>query len=344
MAKSSAITTASPASPSASARGSGFRRPRRSMCSTSIRPATASPWAPTPSWPRAPCAPTASTGSVFPTLTGPMRVKIKIRHRHEPAWATLEPAPGADAPGAGTRSGEVDVQVLATLTSRSVPSPPASPPFSTTATKSLAAAGSCRISLPSRSHASADASSAPALSKPSTRRVILARHQNPEKSRCLRKRLPAPSGAPASCSPWLHSPYPRSKARRPHHPRRSARLRRQPYPLWPHDRGDQLLLRRRPVCRDGAQPHLPQRLERYPYWYLYEDGNAAAKMNLDKSDRPQRQRCKTSLRIDVAAGGLAESGRRAQRRLVGLRPAAQHDLQGLLLCQGRMQPISARSP
>jgi len=24
-------------------------------------------------------------------LTGPMRVKIKIRHRHEPAWATLEP-------------------------------------------------------------------------------------------------------------------------------------------------------------------------------------------------------------------------------------------------------------
>jgi tRNA-uridine 2-sulfurtransferase len=28
-------------------------------------------------------------------LTGPMRVKAKIRHRHDPAWATLEPA-GAD--------------------------------------------------------------------------------------------------------------------------------------------------------------------------------------------------------------------------------------------------------
>ena len=28
----------------------------------------------------------------IPSLTGPMRVKIKIRHRHEPAWATLEPA------------------------------------------------------------------------------------------------------------------------------------------------------------------------------------------------------------------------------------------------------------
>jgi tRNA-specific 2-thiouridylase len=28
-------------------------------------------------------------------LKGPMRVKAKIRHRHEPAWATLEPA-GAD--------------------------------------------------------------------------------------------------------------------------------------------------------------------------------------------------------------------------------------------------------
>jgi tRNA-specific 2-thiouridylase len=28
----------------------------------------------------------------IPALTGPMRVRIKIRHRHEPAWATLEPA------------------------------------------------------------------------------------------------------------------------------------------------------------------------------------------------------------------------------------------------------------
>jgi len=27
----------------------------------------------------------------IPKLTSPMRVKIKIRHRHEPAWATLEP-------------------------------------------------------------------------------------------------------------------------------------------------------------------------------------------------------------------------------------------------------------
>jgi tRNA-uridine 2-sulfurtransferase len=28
----------------------------------------------------------------IPSLTAPMRVRIKIRHRHEPAWATLEPA------------------------------------------------------------------------------------------------------------------------------------------------------------------------------------------------------------------------------------------------------------
>jgi tRNA-specific 2-thiouridylase len=27
----------------------------------------------------------------IPELTAPMRVRIKIRHRHEPAWATLEP-------------------------------------------------------------------------------------------------------------------------------------------------------------------------------------------------------------------------------------------------------------
>jgi tRNA-specific 2-thiouridylase len=30
-------------------------------------------------------------------LTSPMRVRIKIRHRHEPAWATLEPANSAEA-------------------------------------------------------------------------------------------------------------------------------------------------------------------------------------------------------------------------------------------------------
>src|SRR5208283_1287326 len=27
----------------------------------------------------------------IPPLTAPMRVRVKIRHRHEPAWATLEP-------------------------------------------------------------------------------------------------------------------------------------------------------------------------------------------------------------------------------------------------------------
>lgn len=32
----------------------------------------------------------------IPGLTDPMRVKIKIRHRHEPAWALLEPAPGGE--------------------------------------------------------------------------------------------------------------------------------------------------------------------------------------------------------------------------------------------------------
>ncbi len=49
----------------------------------------------------------------IPALTGPMRVKIKIRHRHEPAWATIEPAPGGDASGAGRSSIQVDASVLA---------------------------------------------------------------------------------------------------------------------------------------------------------------------------------------------------------------------------------------
>jgi tRNA-specific 2-thiouridylase len=54
----------------------------------------------------------------IPELTHPMRVKAKIRHRHEPAWATIEPAPptssakGAVA-GAGKSSIDADSQVLA---------------------------------------------------------------------------------------------------------------------------------------------------------------------------------------------------------------------------------------
>ncbi|HVZ84639.1 MAG TPA: tRNA 2-thiouridine(34) synthase MnmA [Terracidiphilus sp.] len=46
----------------------------------------------------------------IPALTAPMRVQIKIRHRHEPAWATLEPAP---ASGAGSQPGEAHAEVRA---------------------------------------------------------------------------------------------------------------------------------------------------------------------------------------------------------------------------------------
>jgi len=54
----------------------------------------------------------------IPSLTGPMRVQIKIRHRHEPAWATLEPAsPGA--PGLDSETGDSKIspnqEVLATF-------------------------------------------------------------------------------------------------------------------------------------------------------------------------------------------------------------------------------------
>jgi tRNA-specific 2-thiouridylase len=41
----------------------------------------------------------------IPALTGPMRVQAKIRHRHEPAWATIEPAGLDEKPGG--YSGEV---------------------------------------------------------------------------------------------------------------------------------------------------------------------------------------------------------------------------------------------
>jgi tRNA-uridine 2-sulfurtransferase len=53
-------------------------------------------------------------------LTAPMRVKIKIRHRHEPAWATLEPAPPTKlgAPGLDFETGESSApagEVIATF-------------------------------------------------------------------------------------------------------------------------------------------------------------------------------------------------------------------------------------
>jgi tRNA-specific 2-thiouridylase len=46
----------------------------------------------------------------IPALTSPMRVRIKIRHRHEPAWATLEALHAADQPAAGENA-----EVIATF-------------------------------------------------------------------------------------------------------------------------------------------------------------------------------------------------------------------------------------
>jgi tRNA-specific 2-thiouridylase len=54
----------------------------------------------------------------IPALTGPMRVQIKIRHRHEPAWATLEPANNSGAPGLDSEtwdSSPAPEEVLATF-------------------------------------------------------------------------------------------------------------------------------------------------------------------------------------------------------------------------------------
>jgi tRNA-uridine 2-sulfurtransferase len=50
----------------------------------------------------------------IPELTAPMRVRAKIRHRHEPAWATLEPVktPGAPCPSSlGTWDPNTEVLV-----------------------------------------------------------------------------------------------------------------------------------------------------------------------------------------------------------------------------------------
>ena len=65
-------------------------------------------------------------------LREPMRVAVKIRHKHQPAPAIIEPA--GNPPGR-TKS-------ESPLMSRSAPSLRARPPFSTMATSSSAAAGS----------------------------------------------------------------------------------------------------------------------------------------------------------------------------------------------------------
>ena len=55
----------------------------------------------------------------IPALTAPMRVQIKIRHRHEPAWATLAPVSASTlgAPGLASETGDPnhEDEVLATF-------------------------------------------------------------------------------------------------------------------------------------------------------------------------------------------------------------------------------------
>ncbi len=56
----------------------------------------------------------------IPALTAPMRVQIKIRHRHDPAWATLEPgsAKYLGTPGLASETGDstsTEEEVLTTF-------------------------------------------------------------------------------------------------------------------------------------------------------------------------------------------------------------------------------------
>jgi len=52
----------------------------------------------------------------IPALAAPMRVQIKIRHRHDPAWATLEPArESVGAPGLASETGDSSNQEVQAL-------------------------------------------------------------------------------------------------------------------------------------------------------------------------------------------------------------------------------------
>ena len=48
-------------------------------------------------------------------LAGPMRVQVKIRHRHEPAWATIETEKNENVSEAGSSATRLDVAVLVTF-------------------------------------------------------------------------------------------------------------------------------------------------------------------------------------------------------------------------------------
>ncbi len=80
------------------------------------------------------------------------------------------------------------------------------------------------------------------------------------------------------------------------------------------------------------------------YWYLVENGNAAAKDGPRQDHRPQR-----SPALEPAPrrgkGRREEPGRCTECGLLGFCPATQHHLQGLLLCQGRFnrpRPVTSQ--
>jgi hypothetical protein len=117
--------------------------------------------------------------------------------------------------------------------------------------------------------------------------------------------------------------------------------RRQPHPLRPHDRGDQLLLRRRPLRGDGPQPHLPQHWDGIQHWYLVEEGNAQA------PSRPTRPPAPATPSNPACASTSSRPTRTTRpacsTTATGACPASQHHLQGSFYAKAD-SPTSAQSP
>ena len=87
----SAVTTACTATPSASGRVSGSRRPSRSTSLTSARRTRGSPSDPRADLERISCEVDSVNWVSGEVPKGPIRTTVQIRHRHEPASALVTP-------------------------------------------------------------------------------------------------------------------------------------------------------------------------------------------------------------------------------------------------------------
>ena len=115
----------------------------------------------------------------------------------------------------------------------------------------------------------------------------------------------------------------------------------QPDALRPYDRGNQLLLRRRNLCRAGARPRAQPRLgTRSGYWPMVARGDSIVNVSADETDGPSTAaHAQSQGHRDHGHASLACRSR--ERWLLGHPRAPAHRLHRIVLRQDR-QPGPSR--